>query len=128
MAQCLRDHGHGVCRELARARAGSGNTNAFHLIQVVPGTCTGHDAAYAFEDVLNRNVLSPPAAGQRAAAVHEHGGDIQTNHRHHDTWQGLVAAGEADQRVVHVTANDGFNAVRNDLSGDQRKMHALVAH
>ena len=55
-------------------------------------------------------------------------GAFSRAHRHHHARQGLVAAGEADQRIVGVAAHHGLDAVGNDLARQQREFHALVLH
>ena len=69
-----------------------------------------------------------PFPGQRGAAVDEHRRQIESHHRHHHAGQRLVAAGEGDERVVGVAAAHGFNAVGDDLAGDERVAHAAVVH
>ena len=42
--------------------------------------------------------------------------------------QRLVAAGQADQRVVAMAAHGELDRIGDDLARDQRGFHALVAH
>src|SRR3546814_19257912 len=50
------------------------------------------------------------------------------HHGHHHAGQRLVAAGEADQRVVAVAAHGELDGVGDEVAADQRRLHALVAH
>ena len=84
--------------------------------------------ADAFENIDNGHVAALELAGQNGAAVHKHGSHVEAQHRHHDTGQALVAAGNADKGVVGVTAHRQFNRVGDDFARDQRRLHALMAH
>ena len=53
---------------------------------------------------------------------------VEAQHRHHHAGQRLVAAGEADQRVVAVAADRQLDRVGDDVARGERGLHALVAH
>ena len=55
-------------------------------------------------------------------------GTLSRHHRHHHAGQGLVAAGEADQRVVAMAAHGELDGIGDAFARDQRGLHALVAH
>ena len=80
------------------------------------------------EHVLHGHVAALPPAGQDRAAIHEHRRHVEPDHRHHQPGQRLVAAGEADQRVVGVAAHGELDRIGDHLAADQRRLHALVAH
>ena len=55
-------------------------------------------------------------------------GHVEPHHRHHQPGQRLVAAGEADQRVVAMAAHRELDRVGDDLAADQRGLHPGMAH
>ncbi len=88
----------------------------------------GRELAHAFEDVDDGHVLALELAGHDRAAIEEHARHVEPQHRHHHAGQALVAAGDADQRVVAMAAHGEFDGIGNHLARDQRGLHALMAH
>ena len=105
-----------------------GQADAFQLVQLLVGHGPGGVAADGLEDVDDGDVAVLEAARQDAAAVHEDGGDVEAEHRHHHAGEAFVAPGETDDGVVAVAAHGEFDAVGDDLAGDEAALHALVAH
>ena len=127
-ADRLGDHGHGVGGELAAAGAGGGAGDAFELVQVLVAHVAGGVPADGLEHVDHGDVAALELAGQDRAAIHEDARHVQPQHRHHHAGQRLVAAGEADQRVVAVAAHGELDGIGDHVARDQRRLHALVAH
>ncbi len=124
----LADGGHGVGGELPAAGAGRRAGDAFQLVQVGVAHVAGGVLAHRLEHVDHRHVAALEAAWQDGAAIHEHGWHVQAQHGHHHAGQRLVAAGQADQRVVAVAAHGQLHRVGDHLARDQGGFHALVAH
>ena len=68
------------------------------------------------------------AAGQRAAAIDEDRRHVAADHAHHHAGQRLVAAAEADQRVIGEAVDHGLDRVGDQFAREQRELHALVVH
>ena len=127
-ADRLGDAGHGVGGELAAAGASRGAGDLLQLGELGVAHVADRVLADGLEHVLHGHVAALPSAGQDRAAIHEHRGYVEADHGHHQPGQRLVAAGEADQRVVGVAAHGKLDRIRNHLAADQRRLHALVAH
>ena len=80
------------------------------------------------EHVLHGDRLALEGAGQDRAAIDEDRRHVEPAHRHHHAGQRLVAAGEADQRVIGMAAHGQFDGVGDHLARRQRGLHAVVAH
>ena len=119
---------HGVGGELAATGAGRRAGDAFDIVQFFVGDLARAVLAHRFEHVHHRQVAAFVAAGQDGAAIHEHAGHVQPHHGHHHAGQGLVAAGEADQRIVAMAAHGQLDGIGDQVARDQRGLHALMAH
>ena len=127
-AERFRDHRHGVGAELARAGAQARQADVLEHIQFLARHRAGIDAADRLVGVEHGHIPAVQAPGQRGAAVHEDGRNVEPHHRHHHAGQRLVAAGEGHQRVVGVAAHHRLDAVGDDLARHQRIAHAGVVH
>ncbi len=127
-ADRLADHRHRVGGELAAAGAGRRTRHAFQFVQFGVRHLAGGVLADRLEHINHGHVAVLEPAGQDRAAIHEHAGDVQPQHRHHHARQRLVAARQADQRVVAMPAHRQFHGVCDQVARDQRGLHALVAH
>jgi hypothetical protein len=127
-AERLGDHRHGVGGELAGARAERRRAGVAELVELGFGHAAGEHRADAFVSGEDRHVLAAPAAGQHRAAVDEDARHVDARHRHHDAGQRLVAAGEADQRVVGVRLHHRLDRVGDQLARDEAHAHAAVVH
>ena len=132
-AQHLAAHGHGVCGELAAARAGTGAGIGFEGFKAGVVDLAGSVRADAFEDVLNRDVdlLAVGAvefSRSDGAAVEHHAGNIEAAEGHDDAGHVLVASADADEAVEEIAARDEFDGVGDHFARDQRSLHTLRAH
>ena len=127
-ADRLGDAGHGVGGKLAAARAVTGTGDLFQLDQFLQRAIAGAVLAHRLEHVDHGHVMVVEPAGQDRTAIDEDRRHVEPQHCHHHAGKALVAAGIADDRVVAVAADAEFDAVCDDLAGDQRGLHALVAH
>ena len=127
-ADRLGDGRHGVGGELAAAGAGRRTSDLLEELEVVVGHLADRVQADRLEHVDDRHVAALEGAGEDRAAIDEDGGHVEAAHRHHHAGQGLVAAGEADQRVVAVAAHGELDRIGDHLARHQRGLHALVAH
>ena len=127
-ADRLRHRRHRVGGELRAAGARRRAGDLLQLFQVL----VGHRADRVFSDrlehVLDGDGLALEGAGQDRAAVDEDRRHVEAAHGHHHAGQGLVAARQADERVVGVTAHRQLDRVGDHLARRQRRLHALVAH
>ena len=119
------DAGHRVGGELAAAGACAGTRVTLELVEIARRHLAGGELADAFEDIDDGDVLALELARHDRAAIEEHARHVQTQHRHHHAGKRLVAAGNADQRVVAMAAHREFDGVRNHLARDERRLHAL---
>ena len=101
---------------------------ALEIVQLLVRHLAGRVHADAFEHVDDGDVAALESAGQDRAAVHEDGRHVEAQHRHHDAGQRLVAAGDADDRVVAVAAHGELDRIGDHLARDERRLHALVTH
>src|SRR5206468_5383771 len=111
------------------ARAGAGARLALDPVHAALVQLAGLVLADRFED--GDDVDGPavgPGAGQNAAAVDEHAGNVEPRHRHDATGHVLVAAAERQQAVVVHATGDDLDAVGDDLARHQAVAHALMAH
>ena len=106
----LGDHRHRVGGELTAAGAGRGAGDAFERVQVRVRHGASAVPPDRLEHVDHGDVAALVGAGQDRAAIHEHAGDVEADHRHHHPGQRLVAAGEADQRVIAMAAHGELHA------------------
>ena len=79
-------------------------------------------------DVLNGDRLALEGAGQNRAAIDEDRRHVEPAHRHHHAGLRLVAAGDADQRVIGMAAHRQFDGIGDHLARRQRGLHAGMAH
>ena len=122
------DGRHRVGRELRAAGAGRGAGDALELVEILARHVADRMLADRLEEVLHRDLLAAEIARQDRAAVDEDRGHVEAQHRHHHAGQRLVAAGEADERVVAVAAHGEFDRVGDEVARDERGLHALVTH
>ena len=80
------------------------------------------------EHVLDGYRLAAKGAGQDRAAVNEDRRHIEAAHHHHHAGQRLVAAGNADKRVIGVPAHGQLDGIGDHLARGERGLHALMAH
>jgi hypothetical protein len=75
-------------------------------------------------------IVSPivEPSGKRAAAIDEDRWHIAADHGHHHAGKRLVAAAEADQRIIGQAVDHGFDRIGDQLARDQREFHPLVIH
>ena len=127
-ADRLRDAGHGVGGELPGAGAGrrqpwhSSSCSSSSLI--LPALCRPTPSKTSTM-VTSRPWKRP---GRIEPPYMKTAGHVEAQHRHHHAGQRLVAAGEADQRVVAMAAHGELDRIGDDLARDQRGLHALMAH
>ncbi len=127
-AEELHDGGHGIGGELPAARARARTGRVFNLLELRLGDLAAPVCADGLEHILNREVAALGMAGGDRAAVEREAGDVQPGKRHDHAGVGLVAPGDADQRVEMVAARDEFNRVGDDFAADERGLHPLRAH
>ena len=80
------------------------------------------------EHVLHRDLLATEIAGKDRAAIDEDRRHVEADHRHHHARQGLVAAGETDQRIVSMAPHGQFDGIGDAFTRWQRRPHAVMAH
>ena len=97
-AERLEGGRHRVRGELAAAGAGAGQAAPSISCSSSSRHLAGGVRADGLEDVLDRHVLALEFAGRDRAAVEHHAGHVEPGHRHHRAGDGLVAAGERDER------------------------------
>ena len=112
----LGDGRHGVGGELGAAGAGRGTGVFLQRQQILVGHLPDRMLAHRFVDVLHGDFLALESAGQDRAAVNVDRGHVEPAHRHHHAGLRLVAAGDADQRVIGVAAHGELNQIRNHLA------------
>ena len=66
--------------------------------------------------------------GHDRAAIEEHRRHVQPQHRHHHAGQALVAARDADQRVIAMAAHGQLDGIGDHFARHERGLHALVPH
>ena len=84
--------------------------------------------ADGLERVGDGDLALPHSSGQDRPRVHEHRGHVQPRRGHQHAGQALVAAGEEDGTVEPFRLHHRLHRVGDDLSADQRLVHADVAH
>ena len=119
---------HGVGGELRAAGAGRRAGQLLELVEIGVRHLADRMLADRLEHVLHGDRLALEGAGQDRAAVDEDRRHVEPAHRHHHAGQRLVAAGDADQRVIGVAAHGQLDRIRDHLARRQRGLHALVAH
>jgi hypothetical protein len=124
----LGDAGHRVRGVLAAAAARGRTRVALHFEEIRVAHLPRAVGADRLVDVHDRHVAAVVAAGEDGASVEEEAGDVEAGHRHEHAGEALVATGEADERVVAVRADHELDRVGDHLAGDERGLHALVAH
>ncbi len=72
--------------------------------------------------------LAIQVTGQDRASIHEHRRQVEPSRGHQHARQGLVAAGERDERIEPLRVHHGLHRIGDDLAADQRGTHPLVAH
>ena len=89
----------------------------------------GRVLADGLEDVLNREVAAVVVAsrGDRAAVERDRG-DVEPRHRHRGGGDRLVAAADHDGGIEGVADGAELDRVGDQLTRDQRSLHALGAH
>ena len=127
-ADRLADARHGVGSELAATGAVAGACDLFERSQLMKRAIASGELAHRLEDVDDGDVLVLEAAGQDRAAIDEDAGHVETEHRHHHARERFVAAGEADQRVIAMTADTELDRVGDDFAADERGLHPLMPH
>ena len=102
--------------------AGAGRRAGVLLQRVEIGV--GHRAdrmlADGFVNVLDGDRLALEGAGQDRAAIDEDRRHVEPAHRHHHARLRLVAAGDADQRVIRMAAHRQFDGIGDDFARGQR--------
>jgi hypothetical protein len=101
---------------------------AFQLGEIASRHLSGGELADAFEDIDYCDVLALHPARHDRAAIEEHARHVEAQHRHHHAGKALVAARDADERVVTMAAHRQFNGVRDHFAADERGLHALMTH
>jgi hypothetical protein len=92
-----------------------GQATQFEFVQVLVAHAADAVGADTLEHVDNRHIPAAVASRKYRAPVQEHGWHVEPDHRHHDAWQRLVAAGNADHGVVAMTAHREFDGIRDHL-------------
>jgi hypothetical protein len=105
-----------------------GHAVALELVEFRVGHLAGRVGADALVHVDDRDVAALELAGQDRAAVEEDRRQVHARHGHQRARQRLVAAGEADERVVAVGVHHQLDRVGDDLARHERRLHPLVAH
>ena len=80
------------------------------------------------EQILHGDRAAAIGAGKDRAAIDEDRRHVEPAHGHHHAGQRLVAAGQADQRIVAMAAHGELDGIGDDLARRQRGLHALMAH
>ena len=127
-ADGLRHASHGVGGELRAAGPGRRTGHLLELVEVLESTSCRPTRTDGLEQILHRDRPALERARQDRAAIDEDRRHVETAHRHHHAGQGLVAAGQADQRVVAMAAHGELDAIGDDLARGQRGLHALMPH
>jgi hypothetical protein len=71
------------------------------------------------EHIDHGHVLAVESPGHDRAAIEEHGRHIQAQHRHHHAGQALVAACDADERVIAMAAHGELDGIGDHLARDE---------
>ena len=127
-AQRLRDAGHRVGGVHPAAGALTRAGGLLDGVQLVAGDQPTGAGADGLEDVDDRQVpvVEPPGHGR--PGVEEDAGQVEARGGHEHAGQRLVAAGEQHRAVQPLREHHRLHRVGDDLAGDQRRTHALVAH
>jgi hypothetical protein len=80
------------------------------------------------ERVDDRDLAIADPARQDRTGVEEDGGDVESRRCHQHRRLGFVAAGQQDTAVEPFRSEDRLDRVGDDLPGDQRVVHSVVAH
>ena len=80
------------------------------------------------EGVDDGDVLAVDLTGHDRAGVEEDAGQVQAGGGHQHAGQRLVAARQQHRAVEALGVHHDLDGVGDDLAGDQREVHALVAH
>ena len=127
-AQGLGDGRHRVGGVHAAAGALTGADRALDAVDLLAGDLAGEAGADRFEGVDDRDVLAIDRAGHGRAGIEEDRREVEASGCHQHAGQRLVAAREQDTAVESLGHHHGLDRVGDDLPGDEREVHALVAH
>ena len=112
--------------------AGAGTAGRADLFFVFPQlgfrNLAGRVRADRFEHAGKTGLVAVNAAGQHGAAGDENGGKVQTGRGHQEAGNVLVAVRDHDEAVKAVGFDHGFGGVRDEVSRNERILHAFVAH
>ena len=122
-------HGrHGVGGELRAAGPGRGAGVLFERLEILVRHLPDRMPADRLVDVLHGDVLAFELSGQDRPAIDVDRRHVEPAHRHHHAGLRLVAAGDADQRVVSMATHREFDRIGDHLARGQRGLHASMAH
>src|SRR5439155_4137496 len=110
---------HRVGRELAPAGAGARAGAALDLVQLARVDLTGVESADRLEDLLDRETTALVLAEGDGAAVQHDARQVEPRHRHHHRRDRLVAAGDADEAVEEMSADDQLDRVGDRVAADE---------
>ena len=127
-AQEFADRRHGVCRELAAARPGTGTRAVLECTQVGLGHAAGRARADRLVHVLDGHIAAAEAAGRDRSPVEHEAGDIQPRQRHDRGGNGLVAADQRDHAIELIGPRDELDRIGDHLAAHERRAHAFGAH
>ena len=123
-AQNLTEAVHGVCGKHAGAGTAGRTGGAFDIIQLCIGDHVGLPGTYRLEYRVQITLVD----GKHGTAGNENAGQVQTAGCQQHARYDLVAVGDEHQRIQLMTGCHTLDGVCNQLTGAQRKVHAVVTH
>ena len=134
-AVAFQTHAQNLCQAVhgvGGVHAGAGTAGGAGVLFAVgkPGfiNFAGGVSAHSLEHTGKAGFLAVYPASQHGAAADENSGDIHPGRCHQQARHVLVAVGHHDHAVKAVGFQHGLGGVGNQVTGDQRVFHALVAH
>ena len=117
-----------VCRVHAGAAAAGRADLLLELGYIVRRHLAGRIGADRLKHAGERALLALHAARKHRPAAHKDGRDIDARRRHEEARHILVAVRDADHCVKLVCPRKTLGRVRNQVSRDERVLHARVTH
>ncbi len=122
------DASHRVGGELSAAGARTGAGVSFKFGQIAGRHFARRELADAFENIDDGDIPALEFPRHDRAAIEKHARHVEPQHRHHHAGQALVAAREADERVVAMAAHRQLDGIRDHFARNERGFHPLMAH
>ena len=119
---------HRIRGEHAGTRT-AGRTGFIHeTAEFLRGHLSGVECADRFKDGRDRNLMPLEVAAKHRAAGNDNRRNIDAGCCHHEARNILIAGRHHHETVKRMGNGHGFRRVRNQLTGNERVLHALVPH